>query len=84
MTVAEPAGCVVTVNELLVAVPVEHEYEIASVMPTSATWGWQESCAVGMPPLVGTHCQLVMQIPLYCARHEPVVQFAGSGCCGCA
>ena len=45
--VAEPEGCVVTLKPLPVAVPEEHAYEMARVMPGSATCGWQEICGVG-------------------------------------
>lgn len=62
VVVAEPPGCVVTLNEVLEAVPDEQPYVMASVMPTSATFGSQESSALG--PSVEIHCQPVTQTPL--------------------
>ena len=65
MVVALPPGCVVTVNELLVASPEEHPYVMAIGMPTSATGGSQESVATGgFGVLRGIHCQPVMHVPL--------------------
>lgn len=65
VVVAEPLGWVVTLNELLVASPEEQPYVIASVAPTSATFGSHERVAVGAPPvLLGIHCQPMMQAPL--------------------
>lgn len=63
VVVAEPPGWVVTANEVLVAVPEEQPYVIARVMPTSATFGSQESVAVGALGAEG-QLQLVMHAPL--------------------
>ena len=77
---AEPPGWVVTLNELLEATPLEQPYVTASVMPTSAVCGSQESSAFG--PAVEIHCQPVTQAPVYVARQVPVVQAPASGCLG--
>ena len=65
---AVPEGCEVTAKPVLDAVPEEQEYEMASVMPTSASWGWQESVAVGgvvvAVLVVGMQSQRAMQVPL--------------------
>lgn len=53
---------VAIVKLLLVAIPEEHEYEIASVIPTSATLGWQEILATGAA--LATHCHPVIHEPL--------------------
>ena len=62
VVVAEPPGCVVTLKELLLATPEEQPYVMASVMPTSATFGSQESSALG--PCVEIHCQPVTHAPV--------------------
>lgn len=81
MTVAEPPGWPVTVKELLDATPDEQPYVMASVMPTSATFGSQESSAFG--PWVEIHCQPVTHAPVYVARHAPEAQADDGGCWGC-
>ena len=81
MAVAEPDEPGVE-NPLPVAVPSEHEYEIAIDMPTSATCGWHDICATGTPEPEPLHCQPVKHEPLYEGSHGPVVQFAGLGCAG--
>ena len=65
VAIAEPPGCVVTRNELLVAVPEEHPYVMAIGMPTSATSGSQERVATGavVVPVRGIHCQPVIHAP---------------------
>ena len=81
VVVAEPPGWVVTVNELLDATPEEQPYVMASVAPTSATFGSQERVAVGGLVLgLGMHCQFVMHAPLYVGRQEPAVQAEAGGC----
>lgn len=47
VVVAEPEIASLVENPLPTLFPTEHPHEMASVIPTSATSGWQESCAVG-------------------------------------
>ena|SRR3989344_1111609 len=71
---------------LPILTPEEHPHVMASVMPTSAICGWQESSAVGGEPVPddseGTHCQPVTQFPVFVDFHVPFAQPAGSGCAG--
>ena len=62
VAVAEPPGWLPMVKELLDAVPEEQPYVMASVMPTSATFGSHESSALG--PWVEIHCQPVTHAPV--------------------
>ena len=64
IAVAEPAGWVVTLKDLLEATPDEHEYAMASLMPTSATFGWQEISALRLAVVLGMHCQPTTHGPL--------------------
>lgn len=64
VAVAEPE-VLLAVKPLPVAVPDEHEYEMAMLMPMSAVCGWHERLAVGVPPEPDEpHC--------HPTRHEPL------------
>jgi len=66
VVVAEPDCAPFVWKPLPTLVPEEHEYEIASVIPTSAICGWHEICADGPAASdpEGTHCQPETHAPL--------------------
>src|SRR3989344_5096898 len=81
LTLVAPDGAPFVSKPEPTLVPIEHEYDMATLMPTSAICGWQDNCATisSVPP---THCQFPTHTPLYVGRHEPPAQRAGSGCDG--
>ena len=74
VVVAEPEGCVVTVQPVPEAMPAEQEYEMESDIPTSAVCGWQERVAVSGPP-VPVPTVIVTEEVLLVAVYVPAVLY---------